>query len=757
LSLVYTIDTKFNDKNELGNKGANLVNMVNLGLPVPPAFVVSISAWREWEKTKRLPEKDIDEALANLEKKMGRKMGAGLEVSVRSSGPVSMPGMMDTVLNIGDRQKMLDAIIKVFASWNSPRAIEYRRLNKIPGDLGTSAIIQAMVYGNKDSKSATGVLFSRNPSTGEQGLWGEYLMNAQGEDIVSGARTPEPVSDLKKSMPQAYAELDNISKKLEQHFRDMQDMEFTIETGKVYMLQTRNGKRTGPAAIKVAVDMVHEKLITEEQAIKRISVEDIQGLLHKRIKDPQEHKPLTRGLNAAPGAGYGKVVFTAEDAVAWAEKGRDVILVRPDTSPDDIHGIAVAVGVLTQKGGLTSHAAVVTRAMGKPSVCGAEGISTDLKAKLFKVGDVTVKEGDEITIDGTSGNVYLGKLLLVEGGVTPELREVIDMADKFRKLGVRTNADTPEMMLQAKAFGADGVGLCRTERMFNAPASLAAMREFILAENPEKRTRALNNLRELQTRDFIAIFKALDGLPIIIRLLDMPLHEFLPHEAEAESSTVKQIIAELREINPMLGHRGVRLAITNPELYQMQMEAITKAMSEVPAHVSIMIPQVMGPEEIVRVKKLLDIDKLKIKFGIMVETVGAAMSAGPLAEIVDFFSFGTNDLTQATLSFSREDAEKKFLPQYLKLGILKQNPFEVLDKDRVVKVMDIAVKGGRGSKAKLEIGVCGEQGGEPTSIRYVNAIGVNYVSCSPFRIPVAKLVAAKIALEAKSDKPEEKD
>ncbi len=757
MSLVYTIDTKFNDKNELGNKGANLVNMVNLGLPVPPAFVVSISAWREWEKTKRLPEKEIDEALANLEKKMARKLGAGLEVSVRSSGPVSMPGMMDTVLNIGDRKKMIDAIVKVFESWNSPRAIEYRRLNKIPGDLGTSAIVQAMVYGNKDSGSGTGVLFSRNPSTGETGIWGEYLKEAQGEDVVSGARTPEPIASLKKSMTKIYAELEIISNNLEQHFGDMQDMEFTVESGKLYMLQTRNGKRTGPAAIKVAVDMVHEKLITEEQAVKRISVEDIQGLLHKRIKDPQKYKPLTKGLNAAPGAAFGKVVFTAEDAVAWAEKGQQVILVRPDTSPDDIHGIAVAVGVLTQKGGLTSHAAVVTRAMGKPSVCGAEGISTDLKAKLFKVDQVVVKEGDEITIDGTAGNVYLGKLPLVEGGVTPELQEVINMTDKFRKLGVRTNADTPEMMLQAKAFGADGVGLCRTERMFNAPASLAAMREFILAENPDKRAQALKNLRELQTRDFIAIFKALDGLPIIIRLLDMPLHEFLPHETEAEDPKVKQIVAELSEINPMLGHRGVRLAITNPELYQMQMEAITRAMSEVKANVSIMIPQVMGPEEIVRVKKLLDIEKRKIKFGIMVETVGAAMSAGPLAEIVDFFSFGTNDLTQATLSFSREDAEKKFLPQYLKLGILLQNPFEVLDKARVVKVMDIAVKGGRGSKTKLEIGVCGEQGGEPTSIRYVNAIGVNYVSCSPFRIPVAKLVAAKIALEEKSGKVEEKD
>ena len=757
MSLVYTIDTKFNDKNELGNKGANLVNMVNLGLPVPPAFVVSISAWREWEKTRRLPEKEIDEALANLENKMGRKLGAGLEVSVRSSGPVSMPGMMDTVLNIGDRKKMLDAIIKVFESWNSPRAIEYRRLNKIPGDLGTSAIVQAMVYGNKDSNSGTGVLFSRNPSTGEPGLWGEYLKEAQGEDVVSGARTPEPIAALKKSMPKIYKELEIISENLEQHFGDMQDMEFTVESGTLYMLQTRTGKRTGPAAIKVAVDMVHEKLITEEQAIKRVSVEDIQGLLHKRIKDPQQYKPLTRGLNAAPGAAFGKVVFTAEDAVARAEKGQQVILVRPDTSPDDIHGIAVAVGVLTQKGGLTSHAAVVTRAMGKPSVCGAEGISTDLRAKLFKVGDIVVKEGDEITIDGTTGYVYSGKLPLVEGGVTPELQEVINIADKFRKLGVRTNADTPEMMLQAKAFGADGVGLCRTERMFNAPASLAAMREFILAENQEKRTRALNNLRELQTRDFIAIFKALDGLPIIIRLLDMPLHEFLPHEDEAEDPKVKNIVSELKEINPMLGHRGVRLAITNPELYQMQMEAITRAMSEVKANVSIMIPQVMGPEEIVRVKKLLDIEKRKIKFGIMVETVGAAMTAGPLAEIVDFFSFGTNDLTQATLSFSREDAEKKFLPQYLKLGLLKQNPFEVLDKERVVKVMDIAVKGGRGAKASLEIGVCGEQGGEPISIRYAHGVGVNYVSCSPFRIPVAKLVAAKIALEEKSGKVEEKD
>lgn len=746
LDLVYSIDGNFNDKDELGNKGANLVNMTNLGLPVPPAFVVSISAFKQWEKTGRIPEKEMDEALAALEKKMGRELGAGLEVAVRSSAPVSMPGMMDTILNIGDKKKIKEALVKIFESWNTPRAIEYRRLNNISGTLGTSAIIQAMVYGNRDTASGTGVLFSRNPSTGAKGLWGEYLKEAQGEEVVSGVRTPEPIASLKSSSARLYAELKAISEKLENHFHDMQDMEFTVESGKLYMLQTRNGKRTGNAAIKIAVDMINEGMISREEAILRVTVEDIRGILHKQIKDANKYKPIAKGLNAAPGAASGKVVFSADDAVLKSKDGTAVILVRQDTSPDDIHGIATAAGVLTQKGGLTSHAAVVTRAMGKPSVCGAEGITIDMDARLFKVDGQVIKEGDQITIDGTHGYVYAGSIPLVETASTPELTELLKLTDSFRKLGVRANADTPEMIVQAKVFGADGIGLCRTERMFSAPASLTAIREFILAEDPQKRTQTINNLRELQTRDFIAIFKALNGLPIIIRLLDMPLHEFLPSEHETNDPKIKKMIFELKEINPMLGHRGVRLAITTPELYQMQIEAISKAMAEVPANVSIMIPQVMAAEEVILVKKLLNIESRKLKFGVMIETVRAAMQAGPLAQVVDFFSFGTNDLTQATLSFSREDAEKKFLPKYLQLGILKENPFEVLDTDGVGKVMQIAVNGGRQAKPTLEIGVCGEQGGEPRSINFIVTTGINYVSCSPFRVPVAKLVAAQAAL-----------
>ncbi len=747
MNLVYSIDGNCNDKDELGNKGANLVNMTRLGLPVPPGFVVAISAYKQWTTNGQVPDQEIEDAIAVLEKKMGRKLKAGLEVSVRSSAPVSMPGMMDTLLNIGDMDKIKEAVKKIFESWNTPRAIEYRRLNKISASLGTSAVVQAMVYGNKDANSGTGVLFSRNPSNGEKGLFGEYLKMAQGEEVVSGSRTPEPIASLKSSSPRLYTDLEAVSEKLEKHFHDMQDMEFTIESGKLYMLQTRNGKRTGNAAIKIAVDMIKEGLISREEAILRVTVEDIRGMLHKRVKDADKYKPIAKGLNAAPGAATGKVVFSAEDAVLKSQNGTAVILVRPDTSPDDIHGIATAVGVLTQKGGLTSHAAVVTRAMGKPSVCGAEGITIDMAARLFKADGQVIKEGDVITIDGSHGFVYAGSIPLVEAASTPELQELLKLTDSFRKLGVKANADTPEMIAQAKIFGADGIGLCRTERMFNAPASLTAIREFILAEDPQKRAQTIDNLRELQTRDFIAIFKALNGLPIIIRLLDMPLHEFLPSENETNDPKIKKVIFDLKEINPMLGHRGVRLAITTPELYKMQIDAISKALTEVPANVSIMIPQVMSAEEIIHVKKLLNIENLNLKFGVMIETVRAAMQAGPLAQVADFFSFGTNDLTQATLSFSREDAEKKFLPAYLEKGVLKDNPFEVLDVDGVGRVMQIAVSAGRHTKATLDIGVCGEQGGEPRSIQFIATTGINYVSCSPFRVPVAKLIAAQIALK----------
>ena len=748
MSDIYFFPGDFADKHQLGNKGGNLVTMTQLGLNVPPGFVISIDAYHKWAETKLLPDKAIRKALASLETMMGRKFGDGLEVSVRSTAPVSMPGMMDTILNIGNMDKLFNAISRIFKSWESQRAVEYRRLNNISPTLGTAAIIQAMVYGNKDESSGTGVVFSRNPSTGEKGLFGEYLIQAQGEDLVSGARTPEPISTLRSAMPAVYAELEQISSQLETHFREMQDIEFTIESGKFYILQTRTGKRSGHAAVKIATDLANEGLITREEAIMRVTVDDISGLLHKRLKDPESHQPIAKGLNAAPGAAGGHVAFNAPEALAQSRKGKSVILVRPETSPDDIQGIAAASGILTQRGGLTSHAAIITRAMGRPCVCGAEGITIDLAAKQFTVGSHVIKEGDEITVDGTTGNVYSGLLPVEDVSLSQKLEEFMSWANSFKRLGVQANADTPEMVAQAKKFGAEGIGLCRTERMFNAPDRLSAIREFILSENAVERTKALKHLLEIQKSDFVALFKALDGMPIIIRLLDMPLHEFLPAEDETDDPRVRQRIAELEETNPMLGHRGVRVAITVPELYEMQIEAIARAKNEVSANVSVMIPQVITANEARAIKNM--IKDLKVKVGVMMETVRACMRAGRLADEVDFFSFGTNDLTQAVYSFSREDAEKKFLTTYLKRGILRDNPFEVLDVKGVGRLMEIAIYWARQAKKELEIGICGEQAGEPNSIRYLHTIGVDYVSCSPFRNPIAKLVAAQAAIQEKA-------
>lgn len=747
MSYVYSLQGDFADKYQLGNKGANLVTMMQLGLNVPPGFVVSIDTYKQWRETGFLPDEAIREALASLEEKMGRKFGEGLEVSARSSAPVSMPGMMDTVLNIGDIDRLYSSIKHVFESWDSARAVEYRRLNGIPPTLGTAAIVQAMVYGNWDEKSGTGVVFSRNPSTGERGLFGEWLTQAQGEALVSGARTPEPIATLKSMMPKVYTELEQVAAKLENHFREMQDIEFTVESGKLYILQTRTGKRGGRAAVKIAIDQVTEGLITHEEAIMQVTVDDIRGLLHKQLKAPEGFQPVAKGLNAAPGAASGRVVFDAVEALAQSEKGIPVILVRPETSPDDIQGIAVANGVLTQKGGLTSHAAIVTRAMGKPCVCGAEGINIDLAAKQFTVNGHVVREGDEITIDGTTGSLYLGLLPVEESSPSSALNELMDWTDGFKRLGVRANADTSEMIARARILGTEGIGLCRTERMFNAPESLSVIREFILAENAAGRTKAIERLRELQTRDFVALFKELAGLPIIIRLLDLPLHEFLPPENETNDPRIRQRIAEIKETNPMLGHRGVRLAVTVPELYKMQIEAIIRAKDEVPADVSVMVPQVITANEARIVKNLLQGSNIRV--GVMMETVRACMRAGRLASEVDFLSFGTNDLTQAVYSFSREDAEKKFLPTYLKLGILRDNPFEVLDIKGVGRLMETAIFWARRAKRDIEIGVCGEHAGEPRSIRYLHTIGVDYVSCSPFRTPIAKLVAAQAALQEK--------
>ncbi|MFC1958426.1 pyruvate, phosphate dikinase [Chloroflexota bacterium] len=745
---VYSIQDGYEDKVLLGNKGANLVTMTKIGLPVPPGFIISTGAFVDYIKKGVLPDNEINQAIDLLQKQTGGRLGQNLQVSVRSSALVSMPGMMDTLLNVKDIDELKKAAMQVFDSWNSPRAVEYRRLNNIPPDLGTSAIVQAMVFGNKDAESGTGVVFTRNPSTGDEGLFGEYLNQAQGEDLVSGARTPTPITELHNLMPDMYSELEVIAKLLENHYHDMQDIEFTVESHKLYILQTRSAKRSGQAAVKVAVDMVNEGLITREEAVRRISVADLQALLHKGIKDPQLYKPITKGLPAAPGAVSGKVAFNLDDVISMTTKSIPVILVRPETSPDDIQGIAASDGVLTSRGGLTSHAAIITRAMGRPCVCGAEGIDIDLDASRFKTGEHIIKKGDEITIDGSSGNVYVGSLPLEEGQIVSEFDELMAWADGFKRLGTRANADTPEMVAQAKRFGAEGIGLCRTERQFNEPGRLRAIREFILAKTDVERAAALERLHELQKVDFIALFKALDGLPIVIRLLDLPLHEFLPAEEDVSDSYTRQRIKELEEINPMLGHRGVRLAVTDPNIYRMQIKAIESAMAEVPADVSIMIPQVITLKELLAIKKNCVKDS-ELKIGTMMETVRACMRAGRLAEVADFFSFGTNDLTQAVYSFSREDAEKKFLSNYLDAGILEENPFEVIDVKGVGRLMETAIFWARRVRKNLEIGVCGEQAGEPKSIKFFNAINVDYVSCSPFRVPIAKLVAAQAAISQK--------
>ncbi|MCJ2554943.1 MAG: pyruvate, phosphate dikinase [Candidatus Thermoplasmatota archaeon] len=862
------------DRAILGGKGFGLAEMTGLGLPVPPGFTITTAACRAYLESEKLPAGLKDEVSTNLqalEEATGRRFGDPVNpllVSVRSGAPISMPGMMDTVLNLGlndetvkglahqtgnetfalnsyrrllsmfgdtvagihrsrfeehlervkaaaglkddteldadawrevvaayeavldaegqrvpqdPHDQLWEAISAVFRSWNSDRAVKYRAEIGIPEDLGTAVNVQAMVFGNRGDHSGTGVAFTRDPATGTRALYGEYLLNAQGEDVVAGIRTPQPIRRLQEDMPSIFGEFSQIAERLENHFRDVQDIEFTIEEGRLFILQTRTGQRAAGAAVKVAVDMVEEGLISPEEAVRRVSPEQVEQLLHRQIDPTAELEVLATGLNASPGAAVGSVTFDPTEAEEAASAGEAVILVRLETTPDDIHGIVAAQGVLTGRGGRTSHAAIVTRGMGKPCVAGCEALRIDYGARTFSVGDRVVRQGDLLTIDGTTGRVFLGEAPLVEPEMTEEFRSLLKMADAVRRLGVRANADTPEDAARARELGAEGIGLCRTEHMFMQADRLPIMQAMILATSREERLQALDQLLPHQRDDFVAILKEMEGLPVTIRLLDPPLHEFLPrfeellvevtelrHERGEEQKlrakeALLERVAALREINPMLGLRGCRLGLLYPEINEMQVRAILEAASELgkqgyEVFPEIMIPLVGHPNELLRVKEDLERvaqdvmeeqgAEVSYAFGTMIEVPRGALVADEIAQEAEFFSFGTNDLTQTTYGFSRDDAEGKFLVRYLEDGyILEENPFEVLDEKGVGELMRIAVERGRATRPDLKIGICGEHGGEPRSIGLCHRLGLDYVSCSPFRIPVARLAAAHAALE----------
>ncbi len=860
-------------KDLLGGKGANLAEMANLGIPVPPGFTITTEVCVLYLKDGAYPDGvlgQIDTSIEKLELATGKTFGDNADpllLSVRSGARASMPGMMDTVLNLGmndasveglakktgndrfaydsyrrflamfgdvvldidhhnfesaiaakkkelnveldtdldatalsdlvekfkliikdkagidfpqdPREQLMMAIEAVFSSWNNQRAITYRKLNGIPHEWGTAVNVQSMVYGNMGDTSGTGVAFTRDPATGEKKFFGEYLMNAQGEDVVAGIRTPLPINTLQETMPDAYDQLVDIYLKLENHFKDMQDIEFTIQEGKLYMLQTRTGKRTAAAALNIAVDMVNEGLIDKKVALMRVAPEQIDQLLHPMIDPESEYDVVATGLPASPGAAVGKVVFTAEHAEEMASKNEKVILVRTETSPEDIGGMDAAQGILTVRGGMTSHAAVVARGMGKPCVAGCGAISIDMNKKTFAIGDTTINEGDFISIDGASGSVIIDQVSLITPGVTDELHTLLDWADEVKKMGVRTNADTPHDASVAREFGAEGIGLCRTEHMFFGEDRIPVVREMILAEDTETRKAALKQLLPMQKEDFVGIFKAMAGYPVTIRLLDPPLHEFLPkHEEladklralEAEGGDKQEIedtrrvmerVEALTEINPMLGHRGCRLGITYPEMYDMQVQAIMEAACELKLEGMEIVPEIMIPlishvnelkfvkENIVSViESVLDEKCAKMDYlvGTMIELPRAALTADKIATEAEFFSFGTNDLTQTTFGFSRDDAGK-FLPVYVDGSILENDPFAVLDQDGVGELVKIGIEKGRSVRSDIKIGICGEHGGEPSSVKFGYNAGLNYVSCSPFRVPIARLSAAQAVLE----------
>jgi pyruvate,orthophosphate dikinase len=865
-------------RNLLGGKGAGLAEMAQLGLPVPPGFTITTEVCTYFYQHGKTYPKDlqrqVDAALVEVGRVTGKKFGDRenpLLVSVRSGARASMPGMMDTVLNLGlndvtvnalaaksgDRRFALDsyrrfitmysdvvlgiehhhfeeilddhkhrsgytldtdldaddleqlvaeykarvqeergepfpqdpnaqlwgAIGAVFGSWMNQRAITYRRLHSIPESWGTAVNVQAMVFGNMGETSATGVAFTRNPSTGEKKLYGEYLINAQGEDVVAGIRTPQEITEaarkaassdkpsMEKALPEAFAALKRIQSSLERHYRDMQDLEFTVEQGKLWMLQTRSGKRTAQAALRIAVDLAREKLIGKKEAVKRIDAAALDQLLHPTIDPKAERKIIATGLPASPGAACGEIVFSSDEAEALKSAGRKVILVRVETSPEDIHGMHAAEGILTTRGGMTSHAAVVARGMGKPCVSGAGSLRVDYRTQTLSAGGIALKKGETLTIDGSTGQVLAGAVAMLEPVLAGEFATIMKWADELRKLKVRANADTPADARAAIKFGAEGIGLCRTEHMFFDEDRIRAMREMILAEDEGARRAALAKLLPMQRSDFLALFKIMGGLPVTIRLLDPPLHEFLPH-SEKEIAEVAQAMGadpqrladrarELHEFNPMLGFRGCRLAIAYPEIAEMQARAIFEAAAQAgretgkPVAPEIMVPLIAGKREFDLVKECIDATaekvaaetgaKLKYQVGTMIELPRAALKADEIAEAAEFFSFGTNDLTQTAFGISRDDAAS-FLGIYTAKGILPSDPFVSLDRDGVGELIRIAAERGRKVRQKLKLGICGEHGGDPASVAFCHEVGLDYVSCSPFRVPIARLAAAQAAL-----------
>ncbi len=869
-------------RNLLGGKGANLAEMAGAGLPVPPGFSITTEACNAYtDLGNKFPEgmwEQVLESMKVVEKKTGKKLGDPsnpLLISVRSGARVSMPGMMDTVLNLGLNDETLKGIAKgtgnerfaydayrrfiqmfsrivrhldpepfehilteykektagkldtdltadmlkeivqrfkalfkketgedfptepyeqlrqaiaaVFGSWMGKRAVDYRNFHKLPHNWGTAVNVQTMVYGNMGDDSGTGVAFTRDPATGEDSLYGEYLQNAQGEDVVAGIRTPKKISQLQDDMPEIYAQFAKISKDLERHYRDMQDMEFTIERGTLYMLQTRTGKRTAAAAVKVAVDMVHEGLISKEEAILRVEPEQVVQLLlpsfDNKSKDAAQANNafLAKGLNASPGAAVGAVALDADTAEEWGLSGKATILVRPETSPDDVHGMLRSKGILTQHGGATSHAAVVARGLGLPCVAGCEAIRIDYNTRTFRANGQTIAEGDIISLDGTTGEVFKGEIALIETEYAEQhqLVELLSWADELRRLGVRANADYPRDATRAREFGAEGIGLCRTEHMFFEEERLPIVQKMILSETQEERQKWLDQLLPFQRGDFEGIFRAMDGLPVIIRLIDPPLHEFLPSHEDllveitrlectggdekelAEKRALLSAVGAMREANPMLGLRGCRLGLIIPGIVEMQTRAILEAAANVTkegveAHVEIMIPLISHVNELSETRSRLEKvakqvteeqgAKVDYMFGTMIEIPRAALTADKVAEYADFFSFGTNDLTQTTFGISRDDAEGKFLLQYVEDKILPDNPFQVLDREGVGQLVRMGTELGRKGRPGLEVGICGEHGGDPSSVEFCHEVGMDYVSCSPFRVPVARLAAAQASV-----------